>query len=332
MPQGERIGIHDNDPYAATTAEGPKVGAVVFQSMALFHQNSTPTYTVTVSPNDPSLGSVTGSGEYPEGATIEISATPEANAYFESWDDGNTDNPRSIVVTQDTTFVANFVANSAQYYTITVLSQSPLLGSVYGSGTYPANTIITIGATPTHGFSFAGWQDGNMDNPRQIVVVENATYTASFVQTPAQTYTVTVYYDELQGYVLGAGTYPEGSTATLVAIPNDEYMFVRWSDGTTDNRKEVLVDHDIVLAAFFNGTGVDESDDTAIQLYPNPANDILHIKGLEGQHEIKIYNALGMPVKVQSINGDDVIPVGDLAAGIYLIRINESRSLKFVKR
>ena len=40
MPQGERIGIHDNDPYAATTAEGPKVGAVVFQSMALFHQNS----------------------------------------------------------------------------------------------------------------------------------------------------------------------------------------------------------------------------------------------------------------------------------------------------
>ena len=43
---------------------------------ALFHQNGTPQYTVTVLSNDANLGIVSGSGTYPEGVTIEISATP----------------------------------------------------------------------------------------------------------------------------------------------------------------------------------------------------------------------------------------------------------------
>ena len=297
---------------------------------ALFHYNGTPTYTITVNSNDPSLGIVSGSGQYPEGTTIEITATPIGNAYFVDWNDGNTDNPRSIVVTQDMTFTANF--ETIQTYTITVMSENPLLGTVYGSGTYPANSIVTIGATPSNHFSFAGWQDGNMENPRQIVVIEDATYTASFSQTPVQTYTVTVYYDETQGYVLGTGSYVEGSTATLAAIPNDGYMFVKWSDGSTDNRKEILVDQDIVLAAFFNGTGVDENDGANITVYPNPATDRIHIEGIETDSEIGIYNMMGMRVKSLALQGEEDITVSDLAAGIYLIRINGCISVTFVKR
>ena len=297
---------------------------------ALFHYNGTPTYTITVNSNDPSLGIVSGSGQYPEGTTIEITATPIGNAYFVDWNDGNTDNPRSIVVTQDMTFTANF--ETIQTYTITVMSENPLLGTVYGSGTYPANSIVTIGATPSNHFSFAGWQDGNMENPRQIVVIEDATYTASFSQTPVQTYTVTVYYDETQGYVLGTGSYVEGSTATLAAIPNDGYMFVKWSDGSTDNRKEILVDQDIVLAAFFNGTGVDENDGANITVYPNPATDRIHIEGIEADSEIGIYNMMGIRVKSLTLHGEEDIAVSDLTAGIYLIRINDCISVRFVKR
>lgn len=298
---------------------------------ALFYLNGTPEHTITVLANDPSLGTVTGSGTYPEGMTIEISATPAENAVFNGWSDGNTDNPRSITVTQDMTFTALFEAVQTQYYTITVRSESPFLGSVYGGGTYPANSVINIGATPNSGFHFAGWQDGDMNNPRAITVTEDAEYIASFSANPVETYTVTVSYVETQGFVMGAGTYVAGTIATLAAIPADNFTFVKWSDNTVDNPKEVLVDHDIVLAAFFDFTNVEENGFESVRLYPNPANDKLHIEGLDGKHEISIFDALGMKVKALTLNGDSEIGISELPAGLYLLSIDGKHTVRFVK-
>ena len=296
---------------------------------ALFHLSGTPQYTITVVANDPSLGTVTGSGTYPEGTTIEISATPNADATFRGWDDGNIDNPRSIVVTQDMEFKAVFAA--IETYTITVRSANLLQGTTYGSGIYSAGQVITIGATPSPGFHFSGWQDGDMNNPRTITVTGNAEYIASFSQNPVQTFTVTVLFDETQGFILGAGTYINGSIASIAAIPADNYEFLRWSDGTSDNPKEVLVDHDIVLAAFFAFTSVDENSMETISLYPNPASDIIHIEGLEGEHEIKIYNAFGILVMTTTLQVNSEINISDLPAGYYLIRIDNWRAVKFIK-
>lgn len=296
---------------------------------ALFHLNGTPQYTITVIANDPSLGTVTGSGTYPEGTTIEISARPNANASFVGWDDGNTDNPRSIVVTQDMEFKAVFI--ETETYTITVRPASPLQGTTYGSGVYPAGQVVTIGATPSMGFYFSGWQDGNMNNPRTITVTGDAEYIASFSQNPVQTYTVTILYDEAQGFILGAGTYTQGSTASIAAIPADGFIFKRWNDGTTDNPKEVFVDHDIVLAAFFESTGIDESNMETLSLYPNPANDIIRIEGLEGKHEIQIYNTFGTKVVTTTLLGGSEINISDLPEGYYLIRIDNHSAVKFIK-
>ena len=296
---------------------------------ALFHLNGTPQYTITVIANDPSLGTVTGSGTYPEGTTIEISARPNANASFVGWDDGNTDNPRSIVVTQDMEFKAVFI--ETETYTITVRPASPLQGTTYGSGIYPAGQVVTIGATPSMGFYFSGWQDGDMNNPRTITVTGDAEYIASFSQNPVQTYTVTVLYDEAQGFILGAGTYTQGSTASIAAIPADGFIFKRWNDGTTDNPKEVFVDHDIVLAAFFESTGIDESNMETLSLYPNPANDIIRIEGLEGKHEIQIYNTFGTKVVTTTLLGGSEINISDLPEGYYLIRIDNRHTMKFIK-
>ena len=297
---------------------------------ALFHQNGTPTYTITVVSSNPLLGSVTGSGEYPAGSTVEISARPSMNAVFTGWDDGNTDNPRTIMVNGNATYTANFTV--AQNYTITVVSDNPLGGTVYGSGSYAVGSTVNIGAMANSGYHFTGWQDGNMDNPRAIIVTGDATYTASFAETPVQSYTITVQYDEDQGYVIGGGSYVAGSTATLAAIPNDGYYFVKWGDNTTANPKTIVVDRDIVIAAFFNGTGVDENGMESVVLYPNPANDILHIEGLEGQNEVDIYNAYGLLVKTMILDGDVEISIADLTSGIYFIQFGGSHSLKFVKR
>ena len=311
-------------------ASNPRLAKVTGNAnyTALFHMTGTPNYTVTVSPNDSNLGTTTGSGLYPEGSIIQITAIPFSGNRFIGWNDGNTDNPRDVEVTENLAFIANFEV--CPTYTITVESENHLMGSVSGGGIFAEGTNTIISATPNDGFHFAGWQDGDMNNPRLITVIADATYIASFSETPIQTFSVTVYYDESQGFVIGAGTYAEGVTASLAAIAADGYVFTKWSDETTDNPKEIVVDHDIILAAFFNTNGVDDIGFTQFNLFPNPANDKLHIQGIDEEADIEIYNVYGSLVKTTQICGDSEISISDLASGLYLLKIR-NRYVKFVK-
>ena len=65
-------------------------------------------YTITVMSANNSMGTVSGSGTYEEGTQATITATPAENHHFVSWNDGNTDNPRTITVTGDATYIASF--------------------------------------------------------------------------------------------------------------------------------------------------------------------------------------------------------------------------------
>ena len=132
--------------------------------------------TITATSANESMGTVLGSGEYEFGTEVTITAIPNQGYRFVSWNDGNTDNPRTITVTEDATYIANF----AQIYTITVLSANGSMGTVSGGGEYEVGTEITITAIPNEGYHFVTWNDGNTDNPRTITVTEDATYIASF--------------------------------------------------------------------------------------------------------------------------------------------------------
>ena len=67
------------------------------------------------------------------------------------------------------------------------------------SGTYECETTLILTATPNDCYQFTQWSDGNTDNPRTIVVNEDATYTAEFMPIP---YTIIVESaDESQGSV-----------------------------------------------------------------------------------------------------------------------------------
>ena len=67
-----------------------------------------------------------------------------------------------------------------------------------------------------------------------------------------------------------------------------------------------------------------------VDLYPNPAKDKIRIEGLEGEHEIQIYNVYGMLIKTLSIDGNDEIDIEELSAGLYIIRI-DGHTMKFMK-
>ena len=65
-------------------------------------------YTITVLSADETMGIASGSGAYPQGGTATISAQPYDGYQFSRWNDGVTDNPRTLVVTADATYIANF--------------------------------------------------------------------------------------------------------------------------------------------------------------------------------------------------------------------------------
>jgi len=130
--------------------------------------------------------------------------------------------------------------------------------------------------------------------------------------------------------VTGGGPYSIGDVIELIAIPNPGYTFLHWSDGSTDNPLYVPVTGDATYTAIFSGTGVDENGNGTVALYPNPANERLHIIGLEADSEVRIYNSLGMLVKVVTINADDEIDITELSNGLYVVRCGNA-SLRFVK-
>ena len=69
-----------------------------------------PKYTVTANVNNPTMGSVTGAGEYGEGATATLTAIPNPAYKFVDWSNGSTDNPLKITVTENIELTANFEA------------------------------------------------------------------------------------------------------------------------------------------------------------------------------------------------------------------------------
>ena len=111
---------------------------------------------------------------------INVSAIPEnEHRHFVHWSDGNTDNPRLVTVTKDTTLTARFADDPI----LTLVSSDDNRGYVYGAGQFKPNTPIEISAYPRFGYHFTQWSDGNTDNPRTIVLTCDTTFTAEFAQT-----------------------------------------------------------------------------------------------------------------------------------------------------
>lgn len=64
-------------------------------------------------------------------------------------------------------------------------------------------------------------------------------------------YTVTLLCDNVQGAVVGSGSYQPNEQVTITAKPNAGYRFVQWSDGITTNPRTIVVASDTTLTAEF---------------------------------------------------------------------------------
>ena len=82
---------------------------------------------------------------------------------------------------------------------------------------------------------------------RSVIGVPSSPRSVKLIVT---TFTVTVDTSG-KGTVTGAGTYKEGETVTLTALPAEGWHFVKWSDGTTSSTYTLTISGDKTLTAEF---------------------------------------------------------------------------------
>ena len=206
-------------------------------------------YTVSAYVSPAGAGTVTGTGTFPEGTTITLTATPNSGYVFDHWNDGVTTPTRTVTVNNNMSFTAYFTTNQ---YTITVNASPAEGGTVSGGGNYAYGATATLTATPNSGYTFLQWSDGNTSNPRTVTVTGNATYTALFLAAGGETFLVTVTSSNvLLGQVSGGGVYPAGASIQIRAIPNSYAHFVKWNDDNTENPRTVVVNDNLEFVAEF---------------------------------------------------------------------------------
>ena len=289
------------------------------------------TFHLQVTTSDSLRGEASGSGTFTNMSRRTITATAYGGYRFVHWGDGNRDNPREILLTQDTLFTAYFVEQGEVY--ADVRSNDEGMGTVTGSGVYLEEDTIVLSATPHPYYKFLGWDDSVRDNPRELVITQDTLITALFA--PFDRFQVTAEANNAgHGRVEGGGEYYEGDTATLTALPWTLWGFLQWDDGSTENPRRVVVTQDTAFTAIFVSHEAIEAvpeGDAGFSLMPNPAwgsvSCVLHDAGLAGG-TLSVVNALG-----QEVLRKDVAPqtqvvelsVENLPQGVYYVTLTTPR-------
>lgn len=138
-------------------------------------------YTVTWNGNGGTPSKSSSSFHYNDALGTLPTAT-RTGYTFKGWStsaSGSVNVSTTTKVTGNVTYYAIWQINS---YTLTVTAGTG--GTVSGGGSYNYGATATLKATPSAGYHFVKWSDGNTNASRTVTVTGNATYTATFEQDP----------------------------------------------------------------------------------------------------------------------------------------------------
>ena len=265
---------------------------------------------------------------------MSLNATPEYGYHFVKWSDGVTDNPRTIELTQDTTFTAEFAKNT---YTISTISANPEWGTTAGDTAALYLDEVEISATPNYGYHFVQWSDReyicddwlggvcywghwgdyNTEPTRTIVVERDSVITATFAKN---VYTITK--NAAHGTISGNSSAEYLDYVTLTAVPDYGYHFTQWSDGLKDNPRIFQITKDTAFTAEFAYDRVGTcGKDLALVWSYDPANKVLTI-GNAGEFTENMQFGVEAPTEMEElVIGNNVTAIGENAfAGISTLK------------
>ena len=241
------------------------------------------TYSISISVSPTEGGTVSGSGQYEEGATATVTAVANEGFRFLKWTEAgtqiSTEASLTFTVTSDRTLTAIFEPISEPApgptpkptYTINVSAAEG--GTASGGGEYEQGSSVTLTATPENGYRFIAWTE----NDEQISTDENYTFIADhdrtivaiFMPIPKPIYTIHVSSTQ-GGTIGGSGSYKEGEVVTVNAIPDNGYRFLCWEE----NGVQVSIEVRFSFVAETDRTLV-----AAFELIPQSGPDSTYVPG-----------------------------------------------------
>jgi endoglucanase len=285
-----------------------------------------------------------GSGDYLEGAVVEIEAGNPARGYeFEGWT-GDIDfvedvNSSITHVTMPARDISLTAAYEAILYALAVNQGS-------GTGNYPMGAEVEIEAgTPPQGHVFERWT-GDVD------YVDDITAGSTIITMPDADIAVTATYAPLYSltvsYGSGSGEYREGAEVAIVAdTPPQGEIFDKW---TGDVESVADIDSSIttivmpasgisVTATFMADTIsvgiISPGSGGGLSLYPNPASRQVRLvaKEFTGETSVSIIDINGAVLK-QELLGDDgelLIETSSLPVGTYIVRVASQEKIMHIR-
>jgi hypothetical protein len=193
-------------------------------------------YTITTASAPLAGGSTAGAASYASGASVTVTATPNAGYYFVNWTQNATqvsaNASYTFTATANRDLVANFALIGGTTRTISTVASPLLGGTTSGGGVVADGSSVTVVATANPGYAFSKWKQGSttVSNTASYTFTATAdvTLTASFFQ---------VYYVTATAAPSVGGTTEMDSTsykldenARARATPNAGYQFVNWTE------------------------------------------------------------------------------------------------------
>ena len=315
----------------------------VTESATYIANFSTQSYVITATADPAAGGTISGSGGYNYGDVCNLIATANAGYTFVNWTKNgaqvSTQPSLSFTVTESATYIAHF---QIQSYNVTVTANPAAGGTVSGGGTFNYGQSCTVHATANTGYNFINWTENgspvSTDADYTFTVQGNRNLVAVF---GVGSFVVTATCDPVAGGIItGAGSYNYGETCILSVAPNANYTFVNW----TENGVEIGTDptfsftvqgsHSFVAHLLFYD-GVNESG-AQIELYPNPADEWLHIEGKDIR-KVMVVNLFGQVLESMETEGQEtlLLNIGQYEPGTYVMILHTGNGIvtqRFVKQ
>jgi uncharacterized repeat protein (TIGR02543 family) len=222
-------------------------------------------------------------------------------------------------------------------------------GEVYldpEGGVYSPGTWVTLTAIADSGHTFSGWSGDlvSTNNPDSVLMDEDKNISAKF--NPPVKYNLILWYTGSGIIELdpAGGSYSPGTSVSILAIPQDGWIFQEWSGSLvgSQNPDTLIMDENKAVIATFaqDPTSIGENDQLPLtfklnQNYPNPFNPITTIQfSLEkkGHTRLIVFDTLGN--EIADLINENLKPgkyqirydASSLASGVYFYKLTSGQS------
>lgn len=298
-------------------------------------------YVITAESQPAEGGTITGFGEFDYGSIVTLRARPNSTYRFINWTENgelvSVQPNYTFQVTRDRHLVATF---SESCYVIKTEADPEEGGSVEGAGNFIEGTTCRLEARPSNGYTFVDWfEDGEVvcAQPEYSFVVERDRHLVAHFKI--EYYEVTAIADPASGGIVdGMGTFTYGQTVDLKAAPNENYVFLNWTEDGHVVSENYIYSFEVygnraLVAHFVYFDAISDSEKNCA-VYPNPTNGVVMIQGLP-QSVVRVFDANGKLLLSETVSETHGLDLRTFPSGWYLLEIQSSEGLhckKILKR